>query len=69
MLFRQLAGVPAAAEGADQLHAGSELARLEVGERALVADQGGFGDEHFEVAGGAAFVALIGEVERVLGRG
>ena len=42
---------------------------LEVGLGALVLDQSGFGGEDFKVAGDAAFVALVGEVEGVLGGG
>jgi len=33
---------------------------------ALVLDQGGFGGQHFQVAGDSAFVALVGNVVGVL---
>ena len=68
-LLRQLRDIPAAAEGADQAYAGDELAGLEVDGGALILEQGGLGGQDFEIAGDAAFVALVGEVEGVLGGG
>src|ERR1019366_1319972 len=68
MVFRQLGRVPAATEGEDELHTGGKTAGLEVGGGALVGKEGGLRDQNFEVAGGAALVALVGEVKRVLGR-
>lgn len=47
MLLRQLRCIPAAAQGADKLNAGCELAGLEVGGGALVGQQGSFSGEHF----------------------
>ena len=69
MLFGELGCVPAAAEGADELDGGGELAGVEVGGGALVGEQGALGGEDFEVAGGSALIALVGDVEGVLGGG
>ena len=58
--------IPSSAEGADQADARAELPRLEVDGGALVGEQCGFGRKHLKVAGDAAFVALVGEIEGVL---
>jgi len=65
-LFRKLRNIPPSAQGADELHRGRELTRLQVGKRALVGEQRGLSGEHFEVAGGAALIALVGDVEGAL---
>jgi hypothetical protein len=62
-----MAGVPAAAEGADEFYAGGESAASQRGLGALVLDERGFGGEDFEIVCGAAFVAFFGDGERAFG--
>ena len=64
--FGNCAHIPPAAEGADEPDAGRELPGLQIDGRALVLDQRLLGGEHFKIAGHAAFVAGIGEIEGVL---
>ena len=58
-LFRQLACIPAAAEGADEADARNKLPSLEIDGGALVLEERGFRSQHFKVAGDAALVALV----------
>jgi hypothetical protein len=43
------------------------LPSAEINGCALVLDEGGFGGENFKVAGYAAFVAVVRQIEGVLG--
>ena len=65
-LLRNLRGIPAATQGADQFYAGGVTPAAQCGLGALVLDQRCFCGEDFEIGGGAAFVALVGDVEGVL---
>src|SRR5581483_11201027 len=61
--LRQLRHVPAAPERANQLHRSRELPGLQIGQRALVLQQGGFRSQDFEITGDPAFVSLVGDIE------
>jgi hypothetical protein len=62
-LLGQVGHVPAATQGADQLHRRRELAGFEIGECALIGKQRGFRSKHFEIGRDATLVALVGNVE------